>query len=95
MEHIPYSLIERINIIKMSILPKTLYKFNAIPMKIPMTYFTDIKQTFKKIIWNHKQFQIASTILKKKEQNKRHHHTWHKSILQSHSNQNSLLLVQG
>ena len=55
--------IGRINITKMSILPKVIYRFNPIPIKIPMVYFTDIEQTFQKFVWNHKQSQIASATL--------------------------------
>ena len=61
------SWVGRINIVKMTILPNTIYRFNMIPIKLSMAFFTELKQKNSQFIWKHKRPLIVKAVLRKKD----------------------------
>ena len=64
---VPCSWVEKINVVKMSIPPKAIHRFSAVPTKIPNAFFKEIEQIIPKFVWNHKKLSIVKKNLEEEQ----------------------------
>ena len=89
---IPCSWIGRINIVKIAILPNAIYRFNVIPIKLPMSSFTELEQKNSQFIWKHKRPKNSQSSLEKEEWTWRNQPSLLQIIQQNYSHQDSMVL---
>ena len=74
-------------------LPKAIYRFDAIPIRIPMSYFTELEQIFQKLIYGKTKALLSNSDPEKEEQSWKNLATYYQTILQVHNNQNRMVLA--